>query len=128
MIKVFLSSVQCDLGSGMENCLHLRDSNGKVGVNNLKTEVQSGSKVSWELEKKSGIKSITRIWGTEKQLNDRVFKSEPKKTIFTRVHQGDIIDTDKELEGKYNIEYILDNGRKILIDPYIKIIPPPIKG
>jgi hypothetical protein len=123
MVKIFLSSVQMDLGNGMENCLHLRDSNG-TGVNNLKTEVPKGSTVCWVLEKESGIKSITRIWGTEKQPNNIVFKKEPKKTIITRVFQADVIDTI-DVEGKYNIEYILENGTKMIIDPYIKIIPPP---
>ena len=127
MVKVFLSSVQSDIGHGKENCLHLRDSNGHVGVNNLKTEVPKGSTVCWVLEKESGIKSITRIWGTEKQPNNIVFKKEPKKTIITRVFQGDVIDTI-DMEGKYNIEYILNNGTKIIIDPYIKITPPPVKG
>jgi hypothetical protein len=123
MVKVFLSSVQMDLGNGMENCLQMHDSNGNSGVNNLKTEVKSGSKVCWVLDNESGIKSITRVWGTEDQSKDKVFKKEPKKTLITRVFQGDVVDTTTELEGKYDIEYILNNGTKITIDPYIKIIP-----
>lgn len=124
MVKIFLSSVKCDLGRGMENCLQMRDSNGNVGVNNLKTEVSSGSKVSWVLEKESGIRSITRIWVTETKPNGKVFKKEPKKTTITRVFQGDLVDTDIELEDKYFIKYILNDGTEMIIDPFIRIPPP----
>lgn len=124
MVKIFLSSVQSDIGNGMENCLHMRDSNGKVGVNDLKTDVPSGSKVCWVLEKESGIRSIIRIWITEKQPNGKVFKKEPKKTTITRVFQADLVDSDIELEDKYFIKYIIDDGTEMIIDPFIRIPPP----
>ena len=123
MVKIFLSSVQSNIGNGMENCLHLRDSNNQVGINDLRTEVPSGSKVCWVLEKESGIKSITRIWVTENKPHGKVFKNEPKKTTITRVFQGDSVDSDIELEDKYYIKYIIDNGTEMIIDPFIRIIP-----
>ena len=100
MVKIFLSSVQCDKGNGMEDCLQMRDSNGSIGINDLRTDVPSGSKVCWVLEKESGIRSITRIWVTDKQPNGKVFKNEPKKTTITRVFQGDLVDSVTELEDK----------------------------
>jgi hypothetical protein len=123
MVKIFLRSIKCDIGKGKENCLAMRDSNCSEGINNLVTEVTGGSKVSWELEKLSGIKSISRIWG--EATKSKVFKNEPKKILLQKGFQVDLVDSDIELQGKYNIEYILDDETKMIIDPYIKILPPP---
>ncbi len=124
MVKIFLCSVQRDLGNGMENCLAMRDSNGNTGINDLRTVVQSGSKVNWVLEKDSGIRSISRIWVTETLPGGKVFKKEPKKTLLTNIFQVDLVDSEIKLEDKYYIRYLLDNGKEVIIDPYIRIEPP----
>jgi hypothetical protein len=126
MVKIFLRSIQSDIGNGKENCLSMRDSNGNEGINNLVTAVTGGSKVIWELEKQSGIKSIYRIWA--EAARSKVFKNEPKKILLKKGFQVDLVDSDSELEGKYNIEYILDDETKMIIDPYIRILPPSIIG
>jgi hypothetical protein len=124
MVKIYLRSVQRDLGRGVENCLYMRDSNGSEGINDLETTVRGGSGVSWELEKNSGIKSITRVWVTDSTPHGKVFKNEPKKGIITRVFQAEMVSSDKELEDKYNIRYITDKGEEYTVDPFIRIPPP----
>lgn len=124
MVKIYLRSVQSDLGSGMENCLYMRDSNGNEGINNLETVAAGGSKVMWDLEKDSGIKGISRIWVADNDPKGKVFKNEPKKVLLKKNFQVDIVDTDTEVKDKYNIKYILDDGTEVSIDPVIRIPPP----
>jgi hypothetical protein len=123
MVKIYLRSIKCDLGKGNVNCLAMRDSNGNEGTNNLVTAVSGGSKVMWDLEKDSGIKCISRIWS--ETTKSKVFKNEPKKILFKAGFQVDLVDFETELEEKYNIEYILKDETKVIIDPYIRILPPP---
>ena len=124
MVKIFLRSIQSDIGKGKENCLAMRDSNGNVGINELETVVPGGSKVKWELEKQSGIKRISRIWA--EATKSKVFKNEPKKILLKKRFQVELVVSDIELKEKYNIKYIIDDGTEVTIDPYIRIKPPPV--
>jgi hypothetical protein len=123
MIKIFLSSIQSKTENGIVETLYLRDSANHGNARGHLTEVPSGSKVCWELEKESGIKSVTRIWVTEDEPHGKVFKKEPKKTIITRIFEVDSVVSKVELEDKYCISYIPDNGEEKTVDPMIRIIP-----
>jgi hypothetical protein len=107
-----------------ENSLVLFDSNRNCAINDLTTDVNPGDKVIWKLDCCSGIKSITRIFSTEKE--HPIFRSDPKKRFLCKAFELQVPDTavegDKE---KYEIEFILCNDKKMMIDPYIRIPPPP---
>ncbi|HOW38931.1 MAG TPA: hypothetical protein PL123_00195 [Bacteroidales bacterium] len=124
MVKIYLRAVRSDLGSGIEDCLYLRDSNGVEGINNIETVVPGGSKVSWDLEKDSGISSISKIWVEDRIPKGKVFKGEPRRGLLAKSFQADIVVSDSELKDKYKIRYILNNGKEVTVDPFIRIPPP----
>ena len=101
--------------------LALFDSNRNGAIDDLTTEVPRGATVIWRLDCNSGIKDITKIVSKEGKRN--VFKTDPVKRRFFR---GFFLLISKEAEGEeaYNIEFILCDGKKVIIDPYIRIKPP----
>jgi hypothetical protein len=104
-----------------QNRLSLFDSNRNGAINDLTTEVRRGSVIVWKLDCNSGIKEITKI--ASKSGKKNVFINDPVKRRFFK---GFTLQIPLEANGEeaYTIDYILCNGEKITIDPYIRIIPP----
>jgi hypothetical protein len=119
--KIYLRSIL----KGSKKCLSMFDSNNKGGINVLESEVLSDSKVFWELDTRSGIKSIDRIWS--KENISKVFKSEPKKGL-NNGFEVQVVKTDKKIREAYNIQYTTKEGETVTIDPYIRVVPPPTNG
>jgi len=117
--KIYLRSIKIN-GA---NCLALYDSNGNGGINDLETFVKKDeSKVNWVLDTNSGIKSITKIWSEEP--TSKVFKHDPKKVPRKKEFEVELKKVDREELEKYNIQYMLDDGTLVTIDPYIRMRPP----
>lgn len=121
-VKIYLRSILKD----KKNCLALFDTNRNGDINNLETVVPSGSKVIWELDYLSGIKIITKIGSKEK--NSQIFKSDPRKGWLNKGFEIQLPEFKEERREAYNIEYILSDGTKMIIDPYIRVVPPPPNG
>lgn len=123
--RIFLRSVQRDLGNGMEYCLEMRHSTGAVGINDLETKAPGGSSVKWKLDKNSGIKSIRKIY--EKGGHPyKAFKNEPAKMQWSKGFKVklEINESNKDILEKYDIVYIPDGtDTEVTIDPYIRIPP-----
>jgi hypothetical protein len=125
IVKIYLRSIVKD---GI-NSLALFDSNRSGDINNLITDVKAGATVIWKLDSCSGIKSITRIYSKEEKHT--LFKSEPAKRMLCkefklRLEKG----SEKvkvEIKEKYTIECLLCNNKELIIDPYLRIPPPPSK-
>jgi hypothetical protein len=120
MVKIYLRSI---LKNG-ENSLAMFDSNRDGDINNLTTEVHAGDTIIWEPDCCSGIKSISRIYSVADKHT--VFLTNPKKRFLCK---GFKLKLEKGAEGKekYIIEYIMRDDTKMIIDPYVKILPPPTK-
>lgn len=116
-----MKTVSIYLRAVNQNRLSLFDSNRNGAINDLITDVRPGSVVVWKLDCNSGIKEITKI--ASKSGKKNVFINDPVKRRFCKgfTLQIPLEANDKEA---YTIEYILCNGEKISIDPYIRIIPP----
>ncbi|MBN1145333.1 MAG: hypothetical protein JXA72_12960 [Bacteroidales bacterium] len=116
-VYIYLRSVKAD---GRE-ALALFDSNRCGAIDNLVTEVPSGTKIIWRPDSCSGIKTIVAI--RSKSGKGNIFASEPKKKLLCR---GLVLQLAKTATGEeaYYIEYISSQGEKMRIDPYIKIKPP----
>jgi hypothetical protein len=125
-VKIYLRAIVSKEG----NYLGLFDSNGKVGTNDLTTDVLPGATVIWKFDCCSGIKSITRIYFKEKQFH--IFKTTPKKRLLCKGYKLHIskdiyqfsIPEDKEYKEAYAIECILCNGKELKVDPVIRVPPP----
>ena len=122
MVKIFLRSKKRTTRKDTVYYLAMRDSNGNEGNNELETEVRGGSKVSWELEKESGIRNISRIYGGGKK--SKVFKKDPDRVLGQKKFIVDVVETEVILKEEYFIDYTLDTGETVTIDPYIKVLPP----
>jgi hypothetical protein len=120
IVKIYLRFIVKD----GENRLALFDSNRKGDINDLTTDVQTGATIIWKLDSCSGIKSITRIYSNEKE--HPVFKSDPKKRFLCKGFKLQLEEGAKGLE-KYTINCILYDGTELIIDPYIRVPPPPAK-
>jgi len=107
-----------------ENRLALFDTNRSGDINNLTTDVHAGDIVIWKPDSCSGIKSITKIYSKNGARN--VFINDPVKRWLCKGFKLQVSDAAKGTEA-YTIEYILNNKTKVIIDPYVKIIPPPVK-
>ena len=120
-VKIYLRSIVKD----KENYLALYDSNGNVGINDLTTDVLPGATIIWKLDCNSGIKSITKIYS--KAEEHPIFKSQPVNRLLCK---GFKLQLEEGVEGKekYNIECILYDNSPLIIDPYIRVPPPPTKG
>lgn len=120
MVKIYLRSIE----HNGKKSLAMFDSNHNGDIDNLRTKAQAGDKVIWKLDCCSGIKSITKIHSKDGKGN--IFKNDPKKLLFGK---GFVLQVPEKAEGKeaYTIEYILWDKTKVVIDPYIRIEPPPVK-
>ena len=117
-VKIYLRAIEKD----GKNYLALFDSTGNVDINNLITDALPGATIIWKLDCCSGIKSITRIYSKEKA--HPVFKSEPKKRLLCKEFT---LQLEEGVAGKekYTIECILRDNKELIIDPYLRIPPPP---
>jgi hypothetical protein len=116
-VKIYLRSV----GQKERNHLALFDSNRNGAIDDLTTEVPRGATIIWKLDYLSGIKRITKI--SSKTGKGNIFKTDPKRRLFCNVFSLQL-SKDAEGEEAYAIEFILCDGVKVTIDPYIRIIPP----
>jgi len=121
-VQVHLRSVIKD----KRECLAMFDSNGNGDINNLETEVHAGEKINWLLDGNSRIKKIVKIWSREE--NSKLFKVEltggPQKDQF----ELQISESAEPGLEAYNIECLLGDDSNLVIDPYIRILPPPTRG
>ncbi len=99
--------------------LHLRDSEGHTGEDNITTDVGDSDSIVWTLEEKSGIKAITKI--AAKPGSPDLF-SEGPSSISDTEWTGVIASTAKGEEAYY-IEYVLSDGTQKRDDPRIVIRP-----
>jgi hypothetical protein len=122
-VKVYLRSVIKD----KRECLAMFDSNGHGDINNLETEVCAGESIFWQLDDKPRIKKIVKIWPRDK--NSKIFNHPFKEGSDLNVIELFIPkDTEPGLEA-YNIECIAgDHDVNLVIDPYIRVLPPDTKG
>ncbi len=118
MVTIYLRSI----GQKENKRLSLFDSNGNGDIDKLVTEVESGAAIVWKLDCMSGIKSITKIYSKTGKRN--IFKTDPRKLLFSK---GFKLQLSKDAEGEeaYAIEYTLCDDTKVIIDPVIRIPPPP---
>ncbi|MBN1414755.1 MAG: hypothetical protein JW973_06620 [Bacteroidales bacterium] len=116
-VSIYLRSIE-DKG---KTRLALFDSNRSGGIDDLITEVPPGAAVVWKPDFLSGIRSITKIYSKTGERN--VFTRDPGKRLFCK---GLVLQLSKEAKGEeaYTIDYILCNGEKMTVDPYIRIKPP----
>jgi hypothetical protein len=119
-VKIYLRSV---VQNG-EKRLALFDSNRNGDINNLTTDVFAGDMVIWKPDCFSGIKSITKIYSKKGERN--VFKTDPVKRWLCKGFKLKLSESARGTEA-YTIEYILNDETKAIIDPYVKILPPPSK-
>lgn len=118
-VKIYLRAIVKD----KNNCLALFDSNRDGDINDLVTEVPSGSTIIWKPDSCSGIKKIVRII-PEKAEEHPVFKSNPKKMLFCRGFKYKL-EKGAEGEEKYTIACILCGNTELTVDPFIRV--PPIR-
>lgn len=118
-VKIYLRSV---IQNG-EKRLALFDTNGNGDINNLTTDVHAGDLVIWTLDCCSGIKSITKIYSKKGERN--VFIRDPIKRWLCKGFKLKVPESAKGKEA-YTIEYILSDDTKMIIDPYVRILPPPV--
>lgn len=111
---------------GETKSLALFDSNHMGDINGLVTNANPNDTVIWKLDCCSGIKRITSIHSSSK-TGHTVFISEPKKRFLCKGFklQLELPKTDEERKEKYTIECILWDDTPLIIDPYIRIPPPP---
>lgn len=116
-VKIYLRSVLQE----KEEKLSLFDSNGDGGINELVTIVSAGDLVIWKPDCRNGIKEITRIYSKTGEGN--IFHCEPKKSLFGKFKLR--IPRDAKGEEAYGIDYVSCEGKKIKVDPVLKVKPPP---
>lgn len=123
-VKIFLRSI---VHRGT-NKLALFDSNRCGDINDLETGVNRLDTIIWGLDCCSGIKSITSIHSSSDNEHP-VFKSEPKKRFLCKGFELKLnLPEDKEVRReKYTIECILCDNTPLIVDPYIRVPPPPGK-
>jgi hypothetical protein len=110
-----------------EKHLALFDSHREGGIDNLVTVAYAGEKVIWKPDCCSGIKRILKIYS--KNGEKIIFETDPKKQFLCRGFEMYIPGTvDVGTQEAYTIEYLLYDDTKHILDPYVKIIPPPVKG
>jgi hypothetical protein len=122
-VKIYLRSIEQD----EKKLLAMFDSKRQGDINNLTTEVYAGDKIIWKLDCCSGIKSIAKIYPKEGKGN--IFKNDPVRQLLCKGIVLQVPEYKVEIEEveAYTIEYILCDDTKMVIDPYIKILPPPVK-
>jgi hypothetical protein len=125
IVKIYLRSVEQTVDGKVENHLAMFDSNGVGAIDNLITDVQRGDTVIWKLDRLSGIRSIAEIFF--KKGDHHVFKSDPRKRFLCKGFKLQVpIDAEEGMEEySYTIEYKLREDTDVIIDPYIRVPPPP---
>lgn len=128
-VKIFLRSiVHRDPNNGFRETkrLALFDSNRRGDINELETGVNRLDTIIWVLDCCSGIKSITSIYSSG---NGPVFKSQPKKRFLCKgfILKLNLPEEEKVRREKYTIECILCDNETLIVDPYIRVPPPPGK-
>ncbi len=121
IVTIYLRAIK----QGDANSLALFDSNRKGDVNNLTTDANVGDTIIWKLDCCSGIKSITRIYS--KEMKHPVFLERPRKRMLCK---GFKLPIEKGADGmeKYTIECTLCDNKELIVDPYIRVPPPPPLG
>jgi len=99
--------------------LHLRDSEGHSGEDNITTDAGDGDTILWTLEENSGISKITGI--NAKPGSQNLFSEGPSR-ISDSEWRG-LINSDASGEESYYIEYNLADGTPMKDDPRIIIRP-----
>jgi len=119
-VKIYLRSINYKGGKH----LAMFDSNGSGDIDNLETNVEPGDTIIWKPDCRSGIKRITGIFS--KKGERIIFETDPKKQLFCRGFEFKVPkDAERGIEEAYSIEYILSDDTKGILDPYIRIPPPP---
>lgn len=132
IVKIYLRSImKRSIVKGIvledeKKSLALFDSNRNGDINDLITDVKPGATIIWELDRCSGIRSITRIYSKEEK--HLIFKSDPIKRLLCKGFrlQLEKEEVKEELIEKYTIECLLCDGEELKIDPMIRVPPPPI--
>jgi hypothetical protein len=107
--------------------LAMFDTNRNGDINNLTTDVPPGARIIWKLDCFSGIKSITKIYSKNGERN--IFKEDPRKRLLCKGFKLQLSEDVKVNDTEaYTIEYVLSDGKKVIIDPFIRIPPPPPTG
>jgi len=118
-VKIYLRSIKQD----GEKRLAMFDSKRNGNINNLTTDAYPGDIVIWKPDCFSGIKSIVKIYSKKGERN--VFITDPIKRWICKGFKFQVPKSAKINEKEaYTIECILIDDSKLIIDPYIKIIPP----
>jgi len=120
-VKIYIRAII----KGGKNSLALFDSKRGGDINDLITDAQAGDTVIWKSDCCSGIKSLTRIYSKEEK--HIVFISQPRKRLLCKgfMLRLDIPEAKVVREEKYTIECILCDDTTLIVDPYIRVPPPP---
>jgi hypothetical protein len=123
-VKIYLRAILA--GKDNSNKLALFDSKRHGDINGLITEVNKTDTIIWKLDCCSGIKSITGVHSSSEE-GHTVFISEPKKRFLCKGFklQLDLPEVKEERKEKYTIECILCDNTPLIIDPFIRVPPPP---
>lgn len=123
-VKIYIRSIN-EVGKDGERepKLVLFDSNRDFGVNDLTTIVYPGTKIVWVRDRNSGVKDIISI--SPKKEKGPVFKRKVKSRFLAKGYKLCIPKRAKEGEEAYNIGYKLYDGTRKILDPRIRINPPP---
>jgi len=115
-VKIYLRSINEDGKKRLALC----DSNGNGGIDDLTTDVPRGSTIIWALDRRSGLKNVTKIYTKAKEVI--IFRNAPKKRFLSK---GIKLKLPKDVEGeeKYGIVYMLCDGTQMELDPKIRIRP-----
>ena len=117
-----MSTIKIFLSADDEGNLHLRDTNGQFGKNDLKTIAHKRDKILWVLEKDSGILKIDGIKAKKDTKN--IFKKKPKSKSVKK-WKG-VLGEEENTEYLYDISYTLVKKKeKKTIDPRIVVQPQP---
>jgi hypothetical protein len=119
-VKIYLRSIVYEGGKH----LAMFDSNRSGDIDNLQTNVEPGDTIIWKPDFNSGIKRITGIYS--KNGERIIFETDPKKQLFCGGFEFKVPkNAPRGIEEAYSIEYILCDDTKGILDPYIRIPPPP---
>jgi len=122
MVTIYLKAIKNAAGNGYD--LIMSDTNSQANARDHKIIVESGSTLEWELENDSMIQDIVRIYVKVIKPKGKVFKTEPRKDSSSKKFLVEVVETDIELDDKYIIRFIAEDGTKVKIDPYIRVVPP----
>jgi hypothetical protein len=99
--------------------LHLRDSEGHSGEDNITTYAKDGDSLTWVLEENSGIRKIVSI--AAKPGNQNIFSEGPER--ISDVEWRGVIGPAAQGSESYFIEYELTDGSILTDDPVVVVDP-----